>query len=173
MAKHVHTATGPNGEQFKRTSASKRYTHVIIARHCPAKDETSAKRSMPWNAKTFEDHVKHAAHGYEPAGWMVGKPVLPGDEKEFPEAKDMAEAFRAKGKKSSTEWLAQHVHTDGKAFAQAVYDTTVSTIKTRDAEGYYDVFHALAWSSRYDLAQKAAGPYSDHWGDIRIIEVNA
>lgn len=171
MAKRViHTATGPNGETFKRTSASRRYTHVVIALPSVESAIRRANGEYDLGLKEYRDHERYARDGYEPAGWMFGRPHY--DQVKHP-GKDHAEVFREDGRESGRNWLEGKPAT-AEEYAARRRASALAKVEESKAAGVFERFVALSWSSRADLAAKAASnPESrGYWAEVRVVEVD-
>jgi len=165
MPKVLHTATGPNGEAFKRTSDTKRYAFVLIGRPSISAERARVVTCGVAAEKLFNANTRYAANGYEPSSWMIGKPAR------NPDFADLAVEFREKGRADAIAWLADKPATAAEHRAN-VEAAALAVIAEREASGAYNVFHALRWSRREDLALKGLGefPMSE---DFRAIPVAA
>lgn len=165
MTTTIHTATGPKGEVFKRTSKSRTYSHMVAGRLSYDYAVQRAHDNVKQHRAEYQQNLKYAAEGYEPSAWMVGKPHY--DQVKHP-GKDHAEVFRQDGKDSATRWLADKPAT-ADAYAQQMLEAELATITQRKADGVYDRLTVdFGWSSRLDLAGKVA---SQHSGSSRYAEV--
>jgi hypothetical protein len=164
MPKIKHTATGPNGEVFKRTSASRTYSHITVGRESVDYARDAACRQHKNDVENFEQHQVWARDGYEPSAWM-NKPSH-GDP-----SKTIAEEFREEGKQSAIKWLADKPST-AKAWADQELVRRLDEIARKEAEGHYSRFTVdFGWSSRLDLAQKnASSSRASRYAEVIILE---
>ena len=168
MPTTIHTATGPNGETFKRTSKSRTYTHMVAGRRSAEAERKEAHDQHARDLKEYQQHLQWAAEGYEPSAWMIGKPAS----RPTFEGETVAEQFRREGKESAAKWLADKPSNAADYAAQEL-DRRLSKIEADEkAGGVYDRFTIdFGWSSRLDLAQKLqAISRSARYADVVILE---
>lgn len=164
MPKAIHTATGPNGEKFKRTSASRRYSHVVIGRPDRATTMRHIENAHAANLKRFEETQKHAAEGYEPSQWMYNT------QDTVDPSRTVAERFREDGKVKSQKWLAECEAKTAIEYADLMKARALAKVEADAAK--YERFVAITWCGRQDLAAKAArGRDTYGYIDIQIVEV--
>lgn len=162
MPRHIHTATGPNGEKFKRTSASRRYNFVAIARTSYEHAIRRAHETVAWDIKNYNEHVVNARDGYKPAQWMLNNTNRDGQ--------NTAAAFRQKGKEDSTRWLADKPAT-AKEYADQKLAAALAEIEESKAAGRYSTFFAVSWSgTRHNAEKSLAAAYGVY--DGRVIAVD-
>lgn len=165
MPKVLHIATGPNGEKFKRGSTTRRYSHVVIGRPSIEVARAHVERDVAYDRKRHDDAVKHAANGYEPSPWMIGKPDFKDP------TTTVAERFREEGRESATEWLKDKPETADE-YATAERARKLASIEEQLKAGHFSTFVALGWSGRYDLAVARFGEFSTYT-DLRAVAVEA
>lgn len=171
MPRVTHTATGPNGETYKRTSATRRYSHVVIGRPCVEAARRRAEGEYDLGLKEYRSNARYAREGYEPAAWMIGKPHY--DQVAHP-GKDHAEVFREAGRESALKWLSDKPAT-AEEYAARRRDSALAAVEDGASRGVYDRFVPISWSSRLDLANKAASSCDGNrqwYAEVRVVDVD-
>lgn len=151
MTKHIHTAEF-NGQTFKRTSQTRRYTHVVVARlsYAHALAAATSSYSRKSDADTYKYYRSIIDGTYAPLkDWH---PTL---------QEDILK--RAREHLAGYESLEQYT-ADRRAAA-------IASVEKAKAEGKFDSFGAVGWASRPDLAQKVANQYGGkpYWEEVRIL----
>jgi len=159
MTKTVHTVDLPCGATAKRTSASRVYPFVLVARDSYAYELRRDDKAHDHERKNFAYHTEIAGReaGVSYTIHVPGKLSAWSYEKTYTAQEIADAAARVAG------------HADAEAYAQALRAERVARIEAKKAAGGYDTFHALTWSSRRDLADKARTQFPG-FEDFRILE---
>ena len=153
-----HFAICPNGDKVTRTSKTRTYSHVVVARHSYAHALACAERagSSDVTAKNF---AYYRAYLDGTSEFLARKSWQSDADYAKAVAYDIARATEALAGCETLEAYRDHLR--AKALAN---------VATKKAEGYYDTFGALGWSSRLDLAQKVAqAETSPLYDDVTIL----
>ena len=161
MTTTKHFAITPNGTKITRTSKSRVYSHVVVARHSHAFDLKCAEnhntqRNMASNFKFYADFVNGTSK-------FLVKPEWRSEEDHAAEMADRIQAAKD--------------HLDGattvEEYSASQTAKALARVAAKLAEGYYDKFGALGWSSRLDLAQKVASQSDKpYYEDVTILEAH-
>lgn len=166
MPKVIHTATGPNGEKFTRSSTSRRYSHCVIGRPSIDVARRRAQLGHAESVRQFERNTGWAVTGYTPSAWMEGK----ADHTD--PTRTVAQVFREEGRQTAIKWL-KGKPDNAQEYADQVLAAALAEIDQREAAKVYDTFVALTWSSRLDLAQAQVGRREfDAFTDFRVVPVD-
>lgn len=150
MPKTSYLVTAPNGQTFSRTTASRAYTHTVIAKLSHAHALENAK-STGWartdrsNFNYYQGIIKNGGQGFYRHSAMTDEQYA---------ARCVAEKAHAE---EATRGLAL-----GQAdeFVAILREERIARVAEHLAEGYYDIYHNLGWCGRLDLAQKLANKNS-------------
>jgi hypothetical protein len=137
MSKIKHSATGPNGEKFKRVSASRRYSHCIIGRPSYAE---ALRRAL--DAQTNRNDLSY---------WEFMQKRADGT---YQFDSYISQSIRDRAMAEGKQFIAENPDRD--AYARQLQEEREARVKKAKDEGFYDRFEAIGWASRLDLAQKAA-----------------
>jgi hypothetical protein len=159
MTKIKHTATGPNGEVFTRTSKTRAYSHMACGRP-----------SLEYAMKTATSDSQRAAdlrnfdHWFKLSNGTSRFLVRKAWEKDDAQYADRVAGERAR----ADEVLNGSATADDYAASQLA--GRIARIEAAKVAGYYDRFIDLGWSSRLDLAQKVAASAGAMYAETRVIE---
>lgn len=159
MTKIKHSATGPNGETFTRTSKTRSYTHMAIGR--PSYDAAVARANSPESIKGDRRNFAHYNAFLNGTSEFLPRKSWERDDAAF-EARVATDIARA------TSALAGC--TDADSYAEAKRLARVADVEASKASGVFDRFVDLGWSSRFDLAQKVAASAGAMYAETRVIE---
>jgi hypothetical protein len=155
MPKIKHTATH-NGQTFLRTSASRTYSHVVVAR--PSYDHAFAGASSAGQRKqdvqNFSFHIGYV----NGTSQFLARASYECDDAKFEArvANDIARAIERLGGTTTAE-----------AYADLCAARRVAAVEKQMAEGYYDTFVSMGWASRADLAAKLhASTQGPMWAEV-------
>lgn len=168
MPKNIHTATGPNGETFKRTSQGRTYPFTVVGRESYEDAVRRAHSRVEANAREFRQNQDWARDGFEPSAWMVGKPDFKDP------TTTVAERFREDGKETGRKFLAEASVETAEEYAASELAKDLAAIEARKVKGDFDRFLVnFGWAGRLDLAQKLAGSSaSSRYAEVRILETS-
>jgi hypothetical protein len=138
MPKTTHTATLPDGSIAKRVSQSRVYSHVVIGRRLYDVDLARAKapahqRGDRSNYAYWRSFIDDAVERYR---WETPEETAARREK------GLAEAVEAVG-----------AYADADAYVAAQLAARTAQVEADHAGG--EIWHALTWASREDLALRA------------------
>lgn len=159
-----HTATCPNGAIVRRTSATRVYTHVVVARHSYAHDLAGAQRVGEPGAK---DHIASNFEYY--------RQYLDGTSEFLQRREWHTDESYERERKASIERAEQALNgtTTVEEYRAMLKAQALARVADRKAAGYYDKFEALGWCSRPDLAAKLANSKrGELYDDVTILETN-
>lgn len=137
MPKIKHIATGPNGETFKRESASRRYTHCVIGRRSYDHAVRRAHGERSHHASNFRYYAACAAGTYT-----------------FPSF--YSDAGKLKAQQKGEAWIAEAGCANADEYADRELARQLAELEELKAKGEFDRFFQIGWAGREDLAQKAA-----------------
>jgi hypothetical protein len=129
----IHTALDPSGKVHQRISRNRVYSHVVLARRSYEEAMRAAQR--------YADHKSLASNFQQYMDRLEGRLTYSHETPE--EAKASANA-NLRGARTLEEYRAALI-----AFA-------VARVEKEKAEGYYDRWGFLGWTSRPDLAANLA-----------------
>lgn len=157
MAKKIkHQAVLPDGSIAKRSSESREYSHMVAVRRNYDGDLAAAKASShgPRDKRNFAYYVELAsgAHDHvQPAPW--------------------------RSKERCDEGIARAAaliapYADAEAYAAAQQAERIARVEANKADGVFEKWGALGWSSRPDLAQKEfnRAMANSYYAEAKIIE---
>lgn len=148
MTTTIHTVTFPDGKTAGRTSKTKTYPFAVIGQ--PSKASALAAARSTTSDKNHFSFLSNCASVQPGATYPEPGFSFPVSAKHHAEGLIMLE---------QTPDVADYVA--GRVAAR------VAAVEARAAEGFYDRWSALAWSSRRDLAEKAAAG----WGSFENVRV--
>ena len=143
MAKRYFTAV-LGDHTFLRSSDTRAYSHMVVARPSFASAIASAKRGSGCEASNFDYYQR----------------VIAGTSR-YTHSED--EVARAHDEVAGCA--------DAQAYVQKKIDQAVAAVEGREATGYFDRFQDAGWASRLDLAEKNRARHSDgYWEEARVLE---
>jgi hypothetical protein len=144
MTKTVHTAVDPNGKVHKRTSESRKYSHVVFYR-------TSYEKAL--NDAKSTDYRRLDRSNYD--HFMA---FIDGTSRFLPQSHWESDHYYAQRRANDIAKAKEQIG-DAKSFDEYTTNrrnAAVARVEQKKAEGLYDVYHCAGWNGRLDLAQKAA-----------------
>lgn len=158
MTTTKHFAICPNGDTVTRTSKSRVYSHVVVARHSYSHDLACAERAGASDV-TAKNFAYYRAYLDGTSEFLVRRNWHTDAQHAQQVLADVTRATEALGGCETLE-----------AYRAMLRANALARVAERKAEGYYDTFGALGWSSRLDLAQKVAqAETSPLYEDVTIL----
>lgn len=156
-----HTITFPDGTKGKRNSASRTYSHVVIAQHDRTGYEARAKSQCDSDRRNFEYYAAGAA-------------AQPGVAFTYERPGERAYTFTFTAKEIADAAENLDGAPDADTYAAQQLAKRLRKIEEQAAAGYYDEWHALTWAGRLDLAHKAAAPLerADCYRNVTVMPVD-
>ena len=153
-----HFAICPNGNKVTRTSKTRVYSHVVVAR--PSYAHALASAEAAGASKTVASNFKyHCAYLDGTSEFLVRKSWQSDEQHAKQAAYDIDRATKALAGCETLE-----------AYRAMIRANALARVADLKAKGYYDTFTAQGWASRLDLAQKAAqAVYTPQYEDIHIL----
>ena len=149
----------PNGDKVTRTSKTRTYSHVVVARRSYAHDLACAERAGSSDV-TASNFAYYRAYLDGTSKFLARKPWQSDADYAKAVAYDIARATEALAGCETLEAYRAHLRAEA-----------LDRVAERKASGYYDTFGVLGWSSRLDLAQKVAqAETSPRYDDVTILE---
>lgn len=143
MPKTTFTATCPDGSTVTRSSATKTYSHAIIARL--SYDNALRQARETTNDRTHWDYATKCASVQPGEKYPSPKFSFTVGQDQHDEGQSLLRVYGADGVG---------------AYCAARVAERIDRVEDRKARGEFEKWVALAWASRADLADKAAGTHA-------------
>lgn len=158
MPKIKHTATGPNGETFKRVSTSRTYSHCVIGRRSY---EVAMARATSAQAQRNDG-----------SDWDYFTACANRTYNDFPSfyTPDQVEKLRDQRQEAHKDFAEKNP--DRAAYVARKLAERIEEVEQLKAKGEFDRFFQIGWASRLDLAQKAASAAmtGGYYAETRYVE---
>jgi hypothetical protein len=158
MNKHI--AIDRNGKSHKRNSASRVYSHTIVARRSYEHALANANRPSDLEKSNYRYYRAYLDGTSE----FLVKPSYKSDEAH---AQDCAERIeKARKALEGCDSLADYQEKCRQAY--------VAAVEGQKARGYYEEMVNLGWCGRFDLAVKGAARYrgNPYYAEVTVLEAS-